>query len=118
MSDGRLCDACGEERLVPFADLGDIPVLCGVHWEAHGDAVASPVGRMELAHCPRCAYVRNVAFDPDLLVYDTTMDTNLHFSPRSSGSPRTWCRASASATTWPASSCSTSAAARASSSRN
>jgi 2-polyprenyl-3-methyl-5-hydroxy-6-metoxy-1,4-benzoquinol methylase len=81
MSGDRRCDACGEEQLVPFADLGDIPVLCGVHWEAHGDAVASPVGKMELAHCPRCAYVRNVAFDPDLLVYDTTMDTNLHFSP-------------------------------------
>jgi 2-polyprenyl-3-methyl-5-hydroxy-6-metoxy-1,4-benzoquinol methylase len=80
-SEHRICDACGEDRLVPFADLGDIPVLCGVHWEAHGDAVASPVGRMELAACPRCAYVRNVAFEPDKLVYDTTMDTNLHFSP-------------------------------------
>ncbi|WP_432835880.1 methyltransferase domain-containing protein [Dactylosporangium sp. CA-092794] len=77
----RVCDSCGEDRLVPFADLGEIPVLCGVHWEAHGDAVASPVGRMELAACPRCAYVRNVAFEPGKLVYDTTMDTNLHFSP-------------------------------------
>jgi 2-polyprenyl-3-methyl-5-hydroxy-6-metoxy-1,4-benzoquinol methylase len=78
---GRLCDACGEDRLVPFADLGEIPVLCGVHWEAHGDAVASGVGRMHLAACPRCAYVRNIAFEPGKLVYDTTMDTNLHFSP-------------------------------------
>ncbi|HTJ35959.1 MAG TPA: methyltransferase domain-containing protein [Dactylosporangium sp.] len=77
----RTCDACGEDKLVPFADLGDIPVLCGVHWEAHGDAVASGVGRMHLAACPRCAYVRNIAFEPDKLVYDTTMDTNLHFSP-------------------------------------
>jgi SAM-dependent methyltransferase len=77
----RLCVSCGEDELVPFADLGDIPVLCGVHWEAHGDAVASPVGRMELAYCPRCAYVRNVAFDPSVMVYDTTMDTNLHHSP-------------------------------------
>ena len=34
-----------------------------------------------LAYCPRCAYVRNVAFDPSVLVYDTTMDTNLHHSP-------------------------------------
>src|SRR5262249_58618364 len=29
----------------------------------------------------RCAYVRNVAFDPSVMVYDTTMDTNLHHSP-------------------------------------
>jgi 2-polyprenyl-3-methyl-5-hydroxy-6-metoxy-1,4-benzoquinol methylase len=75
------CVSCGEDELVPFADLGDIPVLCGVHWEAHGDAVASPVGRMRLAYCPRCAYVRNIAFDPAVMVYDTTMDTNLHHSP-------------------------------------
>jgi SAM-dependent methyltransferase len=66
---------------VPFADLGDIPVLCGVHWADAAEAAASPVGRMTLAYCPSCAYVRNVAFDPDIMVYDTTMDTNLHHSP-------------------------------------
>jgi SAM-dependent methyltransferase len=77
----RLCDACGAATLQPFADLGGIPVLCGVHWATADDAAASPVGRMELAVCPACAYVRNIAFDPSLLVYDTTMDTNLHFSP-------------------------------------
>jgi SAM-dependent methyltransferase len=77
----RTCDACAETELVPFADLGDIPVLCGVHWADAGAAAASPVGRMTLAYCPRCAYVRNVAFDPEVMVYDTTMDTNLHHSP-------------------------------------
>ncbi|MCU7726400.1 class I SAM-dependent methyltransferase [Actinoplanes sp. KI2] len=75
------CDACAEATLIPFADLGDIPVLCGVHWADAGAAAASPVGRMTLAYCPNCAYVRNTAFDPALMVYDTTMDTNLHHSP-------------------------------------
>jgi hypothetical protein len=77
----RRCDACAAAELVPFADLGDIPVLCGVHWPDAGSAKASPVGAMRLAYCPSCAYVRNVAFDPALMVYDTTMDTNLHHSP-------------------------------------
>jgi SAM-dependent methyltransferase len=77
----RLCEACGESTLVTFADLGDIPVLCGVHWADAEAAAASPVGRMTLAYCPTCAYVRNVAFDPEVMVYDTTMDTNLHHSP-------------------------------------
>ena len=76
-----LCDACGDDQLVPFADLGEVPVLTGVHWEAHGDAVASPTGPVRLAHCPTCAYVRNVAFDPRPLVYDTAMDTTMHHSP-------------------------------------
>jgi SAM-dependent methyltransferase len=77
----RVCDACAESTLVPFADLAEIPVLCGVHWSDRAAAEASPVGRMVLAYCPSCAYVRNVAFDPELMVYDTTMDTNLHHSP-------------------------------------
>jgi SAM-dependent methyltransferase len=77
----QVCDACAGAELVPFADLGDIPVLCGVHWASFADAAGSPVGRMSLAYCPNCAYVRNIAFEPEIMVYDTTMDTNLHFSP-------------------------------------
>jgi SAM-dependent methyltransferase len=80
MSD-RVCDACGSAKLIPFADIGTIPVLCGVHWADSAAAAASPVGRMHLAYCPSCAYVRNIGFDPAVMVYDTTMDTNLHHSP-------------------------------------
>jgi SAM-dependent methyltransferase len=75
------CAACGRHDLVPFADLGEIPVFCGVHWASRSEALASPLGRMWLAYCPECGYVRNLAFDPTVLVYDTTMDTNLHHSP-------------------------------------
>lgn len=83
MSDSaaRRCDACAEADLVVFGDLGEIPVLCGVHWADPDEAAASPVGAMMLAACPACGYVRNVAFDPAVMVYDTTMDTNLHHSP-------------------------------------
>jgi Methyltransferase domain/C-methyltransferase C-terminal domain len=76
-----MCDACGDAAMVPCADLGDVPVLCGVHWAEAAAAAASPVGRMVLAYCPSCGYVRNVAFDPSVIVYDTAMDTNLHHSP-------------------------------------
>jgi SAM-dependent methyltransferase len=75
------CDACGRGVLEVFADIGSVPVLCGVHWADAADAAASPAGRIVLARCPECAYVRNVAFDPALMVYDTSMDTNLHHSP-------------------------------------
>lgn len=81
MTDPVRCAACGRHDLVPFADLGGIPVLCGVHWASREAALASPLGRMRLGHCPGCGYVRNLAFDPAVLVYDTTMDTNLHHSP-------------------------------------
>ncbi len=75
------CPACGSADLVELADLGTIPVFCGVHWASRAEALASPLGRMVLGYCPSCAYVRNLAFDPTALVYDTTMDTNLHHSP-------------------------------------
>jgi hypothetical protein len=75
------CDACGESELTPVVDLGEIPILCGVHFADAREAQRSPVGRMVLAVCPACAYVRNIAFDPAVMVYDTTMDTNLHHSP-------------------------------------
>ncbi|GAB4047254.1 class I SAM-dependent methyltransferase [Catellatospora paridis] len=76
----RRCDACAGADLVPFADLGEVPILCGVHWADRDDAVGSPSGRMHLGYCPSCGYVRNLAYDPARLVYDPTMDTNLHFS--------------------------------------
>ena len=74
------CDACGRATLETFADIGHVPVLCGVHWADADEAAASPAGSIVLARCPNCAYVRNVDFDPALMVYDTSMDTNLHFS--------------------------------------
>ncbi len=78
---GRACEACAGATMIPFADLGDIPVLCGVHWADAATAATSPVGRMRLGYCPECAYVRNLDFDPAIMTYDTTMDTNLHHSP-------------------------------------
>lgn len=77
---GRRCDACDRAELIPFADLGAVPVQCGAHWARRDEALASPEGSVRLAYCPRCAYVRNVAFEPDLVVYDTTMDYDLHHS--------------------------------------
>jgi SAM-dependent methyltransferase len=81
MSQTRTCDACAGAVLEPFADIGDVPVFCGVHWADAATAASSPAGRIVLGRCPECAYVRNVAFEPHLMVYDTTMDTNLHHSP-------------------------------------
>lgn len=75
------CDACGQMTLVTLADLGEVPVRCGVHFANRAAALDSPLGGVRLGSCPECGYVRNLAFDPDLVVYDSTMDMNLHFSP-------------------------------------
>lgn len=75
------CDACGGDRLSPFADLGVVPVFSGRHWADRSEALASPSGRIVLAHCTDCAYVRNLAHQPELLVPDATTDVNHDSSP-------------------------------------
>lgn len=77
----RVCDACGEAKLATFADLGDFPVRCGAHWADPAEAAESGSGQVVLANCPACGFVRNVAFEWDKVIYDTTVDTNLHHSP-------------------------------------
>jgi SAM-dependent methyltransferase len=81
MDAASTCDACGGDRLTPFADLGEVPVLCGRNFPDRAGALASPAGRMVLAYCTHCAYVRNAAFDPRLLVHDATMETHPQHSP-------------------------------------
>lgn len=76
----RTCDACGDAALIPFSDVGDIPVETGNHFATEALAVASPRGRVVLAYCPRCAYVRNVAFDPALIDPAAPVDMNLYHS--------------------------------------
>lgn len=76
----RACDACGEAELVPFSDIGHVPVECGRHWASEEEAVASPVGQVVLGYCPECAYVRNVAFDESLVDPTAPTDMNLYHS--------------------------------------
>ncbi|MPZ26527.1 MAG: methyltransferase domain-containing protein [Micromonosporaceae bacterium] len=75
------CPACAEAELVPCADLGAVPALCGVTWAERAEAVASPAGPIRLEYCPACAHVVNVAFRPELLAYDGSYDNSLHHSP-------------------------------------
>jgi hypothetical protein len=75
------CDACGGATLSAWADLGTVPVHCGMHFAAETDARASPWGQVTLGCCPECGYVRNLAFDEQLIRYDTSMDMDLHHSP-------------------------------------
>lgn len=75
------CPACDAADLVPCADLGAVPALCGVTWADPAEAMSSPAGPMRLEHCPTCAHVVNVAFQPELLEYDAEYDNNLHHSP-------------------------------------
>jgi len=67
--------------MTTFLDLARIPVNCSALPEARGEAFAATRGNLRLAVCGSCGMIRNVAFDPDLVVYDPSYDNTLHFSP-------------------------------------
>src|SRR5688572_8024064 len=76
----RTCDACGQQGLSVVADVGVVPVMCGALFETPGLARSSPSGRVVLAACSGCGYLRNLEFDPLLVVYDDRFDYDLHHS--------------------------------------
>ena len=57
-----------------------MPVLSGVTFPTQAEALASPAAQMEVAVCPACTHVYNVAFDPLLIDYDADYDNSLHHS--------------------------------------
>jgi hypothetical protein len=74
-----VCGASGERVLLTVDALA---VNCSALHRTAADALAAPTGPFELTLCESCGYVRNRAFDPDLLTYDEEYENALDFSPR------------------------------------
>lgn len=81
MSAGPACPVCGGARGEVFFRLAGQPVLIGVLWASAEMARGCRRGDIELAFCPDCGFIWNVAFDPSRLDYDQRYDNSLHFSP-------------------------------------
>jgi len=64
-----------------FLEIPRIPVNCSALPDDPRAALAATRGELRLAVCESCGMIRNLAFDPDLLVYDPSYDNTLHFSP-------------------------------------
>ncbi len=81
MSSPVTCVVCGQADLDPFMTLEGAPVFCNVLWGSREDALATPRGSIELALCPSCAMIQNLAFDPAIASYAEGYENSLHFSP-------------------------------------
>jgi hypothetical protein len=75
------CPVCGRRDERAVVAVRDVPVMCGVLWETRADALAAPVGDVELVVCPACSMLFNAAYDDDRVRYDGAYDNSLHFSP-------------------------------------
>lgn len=74
------CPACGSSPMTRFLGPIEAPVHCNVLLESRADALAAPIGTIELAACERCAMIANVAFVPELTAYEGEYENALHFS--------------------------------------
>ncbi len=81
MSAEPACPVCGGARGEVFFRLAGQPVLIGVLWASAELARRCPRGDIDLAFCPDCGFIWNVAFDPSRIDYDQRYDNSLHFSP-------------------------------------
>ncbi len=75
------CPACDAVALEVFFEAPAVPVFCNVLWPTAEQALASPRGAIELAHCGACGLLYNVAFDSARIAYEGTYENSLHFSP-------------------------------------
>jgi Methyltransferase domain/C-methyltransferase C-terminal domain len=76
-----MCPACALTSLTPLADLGGMPVACGMTFQTPVAARLSARGQMLLASCASCGHVANVAFDASLAHFDATFEAALFHSP-------------------------------------
>lgn len=74
------CPVCDGREVEPFVSLPALPVLCNRLYASAEEAVEVERGGMELAFCPDCGHVANVAFDPRLVEYAPGYENSLAFS--------------------------------------
>ena len=70
------CRLCSSNRNVVFDQRERVPVHQNGRCESRQEALATPVGRLEMTGCLACGFVWNAAFEPDLLVYDARYEND------------------------------------------
>jgi hypothetical protein len=74
------CPGCQAGELLPMIKIEAVPTHCNVPFTTREAALGSPLGTMDLGHCPACGLIYNMAFDPALIPYSAGYENSLHFS--------------------------------------
>jgi len=75
------CPVCDHATMKAFLGIDNVPAHIGVLWESRDEALSCPTGRIDLCYCPRCGFVYNTSFSPQLMEYSGGYDNALDFSP-------------------------------------
>jgi len=74
------CTACGAEKMQIFYSVDNIPVHSVRLIKSQQDALHFTQGKMDLAYCPVCGFIRNISYDPDLQDYSAEYESTQAYS--------------------------------------
>jgi hypothetical protein len=75
------CPVCCGSQTHPFLAIPAVPVLVGTLWPTQHEALAAPMGEIELALCGHCGLIFNQAYDPARIAYAPGYEISLDHSP-------------------------------------
>lgn len=81
IADQNRCIACLAEGVQVFLEIPQAPVLCNLPADSPQEALRTPRRDIQLAFCPSCGHVFNLAFQADLVKYGEEYENSLFFSP-------------------------------------
>jgi SAM-dependent methyltransferase len=76
------CDNCHSQGMAVFYEVEDIPVHSNVLLHSQAEALAQPLGHMQLGFCSTCGFISNLRFDVTMLSYSSSYEDSQGFSPR------------------------------------
>ena len=74
------CPVCDARGLKPLVRLPSMPVYANLLWDTSESAKNCPRGDIDLCFCPRCQFLTNLSFNPDLVSYSGGYDNTLAHS--------------------------------------
>ncbi len=75
------CPVCNCTGLRVFFELLNVPANCNYLWQSRKGAQKCTKGDIQLAFCPTCGLITNLAFNPEILTYDHHYENSLFHSP-------------------------------------
>ncbi len=74
------CPSCSASGMRVFHQQASVPTNSCILLGSREEALAYPQGRIELAFCPACGFISNMAFDPKLTEYSGRYEETQGFS--------------------------------------
>jgi SAM-dependent methyltransferase len=76
------CDNCQSQGMAVFYEVDDIPIHSNLLLSSRAEALAQPLGQIQLGFCSTCGFISNLRFDATWLEYTPSYEDSQGFSLR------------------------------------